>query len=79
MIEHEFFEEYAIWVERTVLSECLFDLNLKDMADKVLQSSLSSSIMSKYVNIIKKESIKQRNYQVFDKLHFSCLPYIKGV
>lgn len=65
---------YAVWSERSVISDCLVDLGMKDLSKKVSLTT-SQELISKFLNIIEREAKKLDRHDVLERLHFAGLIY----
>lgn len=67
--------DYAIWKERSVIADCLNDLNMPELAKEVHKAPVNGGIISKYLDIITRTADKVKHSDVLDRLYFAGLIY----
>jgi len=73
MMINKFDNDYAQWCMRADIADCLRELGLITLAEKVLASSANIGIIHKYVSIIKSIAIQTNNVSIIDRLCFKGL------
>lgn len=73
--EQEGNASFAIWDERSTISDCLQMLNLKSMASKALDPKTPKATIDKFLNIIETEAKISKRHDVLEILSFAGLIY----
>jgi hypothetical protein len=65
------FEDYDIWVKRSIIADCLTDVGMKELASHVVkpEKRLSPYMIGHYLTIIIRLADKQKNTDVLAYLY----------
>ena len=66
---------YDIWKERSVIADCLDDLDLPNLAKEALEKSANGKLMERLLDIIEFKAKKQNRHDVLERLYFAGLIY----